>query len=149
MNLRLPTQLIELFGRFRQINSILNENWRDTASKDFFSNFVDPVNSGWRTFHRQAQEASETIKRIRSTADSNEYQLRKSMSDLTCQLSHSLMGLQQHYSVNTDGGFVDILVPSGKCGCGSTNDKGFREYMSQYVPEIDDETPIVNRGTVR
>lgn len=68
MNLRLPAQLIELFGRYRQLNSILNENWRDTASKDFFSNFVDPVNSGWKTFHRQAEEASATLKRINASS---------------------------------------------------------------------------------
>lgn len=146
MNLRLPAQLIELFGRYRQLNSILNENWRDTASKDFFSNFVDPVNSGWKTFHRQAEEASATLKRISSTRDSNESLLRKTMSNLSSNLSHSQMGLHQHYSVETDSGFVDILVPWSKVR--STNDKEFREYMSGYFPEIDEDTPIVIRMTV-
>ena len=89
MNVTLPARLIELFGRFRQLNSILNENWRDVASKDFFSNFIDPVNSGWKTFHRQTEDASQTISRLNSSVESNAALLRKLISTVSNELYHN------------------------------------------------------------
>ena len=146
MNVTLPARLIELFGRFRQLNSILNENWRDVASKDFFSNFIDPVNSGWKTFHRQTEDASQTIRRLNSSVESNAALLRKLISTVSNELYHNSLEGQQHYTVYTDDRSVDVLVPLSEC---SGNQDEMRAYLSTIVDGVDDDTPIEVHGTLR
>lgn len=145
MTIKLPSRIIELFGRFRQLNSILNENWRDVASKDFFSNFIDPVNMGWKTFHRQSEEASQMIKKLNSSAESSEFQLRKFMEGITSELMHSSVSGYTHCTIHGDNGSIDFLMPPGE----NTNDEDSRrEYASNYVHSIDEDTCVENKGIV-
>lgn len=141
MNLQLPARLIELFGRYRQINSILDENWRDVTSKDFFSNFVDPVNSGWNTFHRQTNEALATIKRLHSENEDGEARLSKAISDLNIQLYHTPLKGELHYHVKSDSESVDILIPE-RYYYVTQNDDRLLEYVRKYVPDADENTRI-------
>lgn len=145
MTLRLPSRIIELFGRFRQLNSILNENWRDVASKDFFSNFIDPVNSGWKTFRRQSEEASQTIKKLSSTAESNEFQLRKFIEGLSADLMNSSIRDYTHCTIHGDNGDMDILVPPWE---NTMNEDSRREYAMMYDPSVDEDTRVENKGLI-
>lgn len=146
MNVTLPARLIELFGRFRQLNSILNENWRDVASKDFCSNFIDPVNSGWKTFHRQTEEASQTIRRMNSSAESNVALLKKLLGSVSNELYHNTLEGQQHYTIHTDGGSVDVLVPLSEC---RGNQDDMRAYFSTFIVGVDEDTPIEDHGSLK
>ncbi|MDE7396619.1 MAG: hypothetical protein K2M98_02715, partial [Muribaculum sp.] len=132
MNIKLPARLIELFGLYRQLNSVLDDNWRDVASKDFFSNFVDPVNSSWKTFHRQTEDASMEINRLNDTTESEENQLRKAIEDIHTQLYHSPLRGEMHYSVHADSGSVDILIPE-KMYRVTQDDDLLLEYVQDYV----------------
>lgn len=145
MNIRIPARLIELFGLYRQLNSMLNDNWRDVASKDFFSNFVDPVNSGWKTFHRQAEDASIAISRLNDATESEEYQLKKAIGELNIQLYHSPLKGEIHYSVGADSGTVDILIPEKMYNVTQDEDL-LLEYVQDYVPDADEDTPISSHG---
>lgn len=145
MTIKLPSRIIELFGRFRQLNSILNENWRDVASKDFFSNFIDPVNIGWKTFRRQSEEASQMIKKLNSSAESSEFQLRKFMGNLTSELMQSSVRGYTHCTIHGDNGDMDILIPPG---VNTMNEDSRREYAMMYDPSVDEDTRVENKGLI-
>lgn len=145
MTLKLPSRIIELFGRFRQLNSILNENWRDVASKDFFANFIDPVNIGWRTFHRQSEEASQMIKKLNSSAESSEFQLRKFIGGLTGELMQSSVSGYTHCTIHGDNGSIDVLMPPGE---NTMDEDSRREFACNYDSTVDEDTRVENKGLV-
>ena len=145
MTIKLPSRIIELFGRFRQLNSILNENWRDAASKDFFSNFIDPVNIGWKTFRRQSEEASQMIKKLNSSAESSEFQLRNFMGNLTSELMQSSVSGYTHCTIHGENGDMDILIPPGE---NTMNEDSRREYAMMYDPSVDEDTRVENKGLI-
>lgn len=143
MTIKLPSRIIELFGRFRQLNSILNENWRDVASKDFFSNFIDPVNVGWKTFRRQSEEASQMIKKLNSSAESSEFQLRKFIDGLSSDLMNSSLRGYTHCIIHGENGNIDILMPPWE---NAMNEDSRREYAMMYDPSIDEDTRVESKG---
>lgn len=142
--IKLPGRIIELFGRFRQLNSILNENWRDVASKDFFSNFVDPVNSGWKTFHRQVDDASNSLKRLSNSMESAERNLLRSIDRINAELSNSPLQGYVHCTILSYSS-IDFLMPPGS---DSGSEEGRREYASRIDPSIDESTIIGSKGSV-
>ena len=141
--IKLPGRIIELFGQFRQLNSILNENWRDVASKDFFSNFIDPVNSSWKTFHRQVEEASNSLKRVSSSIESNEYQIMRMADKFDTELHNNHLANYVHCTLHDGNEHIDFLMP-GNLNTGS--EEGRKEYALRFYPHIDEDTRVETNG---
>lgn len=147
MNLKLPARIIELFTMYRRLNSVLDENWRDVSSKDFFSNFVDPVNSGWKQFHEQTNEALQSVRTIDSSTEQDEFQLHRMADEVTAIVNNNGLSRYIHCRVHLWGGAIDFLVPPSEAHYLATESSRL-EYVMDKFPDADEDTKVETFGVV-
>lgn len=147
MSLKFPARLIELFTMYRRLNSILDENWRDASSKEFFSNFVDPVNSGWKQFHQQTDEATHTIKQLEGMTQNEEHHLRQVSDEIASIVNGAGVRQYGHCRVHLSNSIIDLLVPPNEIHLLAT-EQGRLNYAMKRVPEADEHVNIEYLGNV-
>lgn len=108
MSLKFPLRLIEYFGRFRQMNLLVSENWRDSSAQNFFTEFVDPINNGWGKFRRDVDTALDEIKRF-----------EREYSEVEQDIQRSLVELYH----------TDLCNLNGKCICRVRDDAGREQHF--------------------
>lgn len=147
MNLKLPARIIELFTMYRRLNSVLDENWRDVSSKDFFSNFVDPVNSGWKQFHQQTDEATHAIQEVDRATEEEGYRMRRMADEILSIVNNSELRGYVHCRAHLQNGLLDFLVPPSDVPEIAT-ESGLLEYVMARFMDADEDTKVENLGMV-
>lgn len=144
MNLRLTSRLIELFGRYKQLNALLDEAWRDDSAKDFFSNLVNPVNNGWASFHRQTDDVLASIHRLDKEFEGNNDSLQGAINSLYSDLECKLDGNFHCRAYDDRAHATDYLIR----GLGITHNEAVLQAIMDIDPTVDETYRASSQGYV-
>ena len=74
-------QLENVFTVFGRLNTILNDNWKDSNSESFNNDVIVPIVTEFSMFHSSAQDMLQRIHKIHQEIDEGIYQLQNEINE--------------------------------------------------------------------